>query len=542
MAALMEPAATTLRASRDAAETTRRRMFAATFGVYLTALAATIAVIWSRVGGLVFVLDDPYIHLALAENLADHGTFGLEAGAYESASSAPAWTSLLAAGHLLTAVPGPWFVLGLGVASAGWVLWSLTSPRLLDRFQRSPVLVAGILFLPITVGLVPLTLTGMEHTLHAAIVLQILVLLPRLADASAGRGTRLAYYGLLAVASSVRFESVFLAMGCAVGLVLFGSSNGSARSWRRWRPPLATLAASGAPLLVFAFANRAAGQYAVPNSVAAKSAWGGGLLPTVDEITTKLGRDRLFVAVLVVLVAGLGFAIWTRQRALAAPLLALTVASVAHLAFADVGWFDRYQAYLVIAVLGLSLRLVASPPFPRGRTVGTAIGVVLLALMLPRLSLLTQVPGGAQNIHEQQQQMATFLAEHYDGDAVMVNDLGYVAWLHDGPEVDMAGLGTFEVLDATKNGNADPAFFAALAERRDVAVVAIYADLFGGFVPDQWTAVETWCLQDELVTAADDCVTFYATDTKYLPRLIDALDTFDERLPPSVVRLRQIAP
>ena len=139
-------------------------------------------------------------------------------------------------------------------------------------------------------------------------------------------------------------------------------------------------------------------------------------------------------------------------------------------------------------------------------------------------------------------QMATFLAEHYDGDAVMVNDLGYVAWLHDGPEVDMAGLGTFEVLDATKNGNADPAFFAALAERRDVAVVAIYADLFGGFVPDQWTAVETWCLQDELVTAADDCVTFYATDTKYLPRLIDALDTFDERLPPSVVRLRQIAP
>ena len=62
------------------------------------------------------------------------------------------------------------------------------------------------------------------------------------------------------------------------------------------------------------------------------------------------------------------------------------------------------------------------------------------------------------------------------------------------------------------------------------------------FVPDQWMPVETWCLHDELVTAADDCVTFYATSTDGAPRLIAALDAFSERLPPSVGRFRQSSP
>jgi hypothetical protein len=419
------------------------------------------------------------------------------------------------------------------------VLWNLTAPPLLRHFERSPVLVAGLVVLPITVGLVPLTLTGMEHTLHAAVVLQILVLVPRLVDASAGWSTRVGYYALVAVAGLVRFESLFLAAGCATALVVFG--DGSVRSGRRWRPAVATMAAAGAPVALFAVANLAAGQYAVPNSVAAKSAWGGGLAPSLSELATKLARDRLLVATLVVLAAGLAYALWTRQRSLSAPLLALVVASAAHLTFANVGWFDRYQAYLVIATLGLALWVAASPPFPRTRAVATVLGVVLLALSLPRLSLLTQVPGGAENIHQQQQQMALFLAENYDGEAIAVNDLGYVSWLHDGPEVDIAGLGSFDVLDATKDGRADPQFFAHLADARGVRVVAIYGDLFGGFVPETWMGVETWCLQGELVTAADDCVTFYATSSDEALRLAAALDTFEDRLPPSVERFRWFA-
>jgi hypothetical protein len=337
---------------------------------------------------------------------------------------------------------------------------------------------------------------------------------------------------------------VFIALGGAVALVvLLPVGKAGVWAWTRWRPSVATVGAACLPVLAFAFVNRAAGQYLVPNSVAAKSTWGSGrLLPDLSTIMTKLGRDRLVVVVLLLVVAALVFALVWRLNGRAGALLALVVASMLHLTFANVGWFDRYQAYLIVAGVGIVLPVVGSRPFPATSVAATAVGVVLIALAVPRLTLLTQVPGAAQNVHEQQQQMAEFFAEHYEHDAIAVNDLGYVAWLHDGPVTDLAGLGSFQVLEAAKQGRADRAFFEDLAERRGIRVVATYADLFGGSIPESWTPVERWCLRDELVTAADDCVTFYGTSAEEALRLATALDSFDAGLPEAVERFRMFAP
>ena len=43
-----------------------------------------------------YPLDDTYIHMAIARNVAQSGTWGINAGEFAPASSSPLWTVILA--------------------------------------------------------------------------------------------------------------------------------------------------------------------------------------------------------------------------------------------------------------------------------------------------------------------------------------------------------------------------------------------------------------------------------------------------------------
>src|SRR5262245_57402175 len=67
-------------------------------GSYLIATAALVAFSLRRTNGhFVYLTDDPAIHLSVANNVAFHGTWGVVPGHFQSASSAPLWTLVLAA-------------------------------------------------------------------------------------------------------------------------------------------------------------------------------------------------------------------------------------------------------------------------------------------------------------------------------------------------------------------------------------------------------------------------------------------------------------
>lgn len=64
------------------------------FALFSLLCAALLVAIWSLTGGLGFTLDDAYIHLSLAENLAA-GHYGVNPGEHASVSSSPLWPVVL---------------------------------------------------------------------------------------------------------------------------------------------------------------------------------------------------------------------------------------------------------------------------------------------------------------------------------------------------------------------------------------------------------------------------------------------------------------
>ena len=74
----------------------RRRFVAFAVGFYLVVcLAVYVAVLHYNHGKFMFYTDDPYIHLALAQQIA-HGHYGINVGEASSPSSSILWPFLIA--------------------------------------------------------------------------------------------------------------------------------------------------------------------------------------------------------------------------------------------------------------------------------------------------------------------------------------------------------------------------------------------------------------------------------------------------------------
>lgn len=515
-------------------------------------------------GRLIYLIDDPAIHLSVAENLAHHGTWGVVPGHFQSASSSPLWTVLLG-GYV--AVAG--MARGIGVPvpdSVGPLLLNLVAglgilavvageQRVLLPGRRRPldalavaVLVVVVLFLP------GLTLLGMEHSLHTALVLSAVVLFHR---ASVGRSLGWPPslpYVLLGLATLVRFETVFIAAGLCVALVVTGVSDRHGTARERLAAPLRRVVlvgtAVGLSLGAFALFNRAMGQGWLPNSVLAKGQGINGAADSAFRIAAVLGRltgDPLLVA-MVVVACGALLAAGRQRRRFTFPTVVFLVAVAGHVALAQIGWFERYQAYL-IALGVMALLIVADDTVPSGRRAPVRASfipgliVVSLLLTITKVGLTVRVPRAVEDTYQQRYQAARFLARYYDGEPVATGELGYVSLEHRGPVTDLFGLGDYQVLQARRDAHQalGAAYWRQLARDRGFKVVAVYPSTLLFDTPEDWILVGTWHLNRETTTALEPTFQFWAADPAEVAPLARHLREFERELPAGALTLDPLA-
>lgn len=476
-----------------------RRSALTGMGVYLVCCVAALGLMLHVTQGhLVFTLDDPMIHMALARGIA-HGHYGINLGEASSPSSSILWPYLLAVFGRTAAMP--WWALALNVgAGLGgvWVLGMIVE-ELPSRFSMrwKCALVVLAIFVANLVGL---TFTGMEHTLQVTVCLACAFAVIR---SYADRPVPAWCLVAALVAPMIRYEDVGITLAVAIAL------------WARGRRAQAAglLALSVAPLVLFSAYLHHLGLPLLPLSVMVKGGAGQGItglhllweLPLEAIRRTFTEFDRMVLLLVVTVLGYLGVTEQDKSRRMI--LAGVTLAALMHLLIGRFGLAHRYETYVVSFAACVALAAVGTR-----RTGGSPalLAAFLVVLGLQSYKALAVIPACSQSIYLQQFQMGRFLREIDPANAA-VNDLGWVAYdkAPDQYVFDLIGLGSVE---AARERRQTSAWEEQMVAEHHLGLVMRYRSFEGlGAVPASWT--ELGSLSEDLFysSSARDCVIFYAT-------------------------------
>ena len=420
---------------------------------------------WSTAGGVFdYPLDDPYIHLAIAEQIAGGG-YGVNDGEIAAAASSPVYPLLLtpfSESPLQRYLPLFWNVVGLMAAAALWgrILW--------QAGYRGGFGIALAVAGPVALNMAGLAFTGMEHMLHTAASLAIILGLLILADQN--RITPFLIAGIL-FAPLLRFEGLALAVAAAFAVLLAG----------RVRAGIGLGLIAVLPVAGFCALLWSMGLDPLPSSVRFKmtagEVVGGGPLAyfrfKLHTALTSPPGQILLLSMLLAFVLALWPGVRTSRRRLILPVVIL--AGMGHVLLGKFGWLDRYEIYILATLVAGLLAAAASA---QGRLAGAVAAVpIALAAIYYLPTAVREYPYAPRAIHVQQGQMARF-AKDVLNEPVAVNDIGYVAWQNPNYVLDLWGLANAEIMRILEARENRPGWAGAQAEQAGVHFAMLYSGVW----------------------------------------------------------------
>lgn len=498
-------------------------------------------------GTFMYPLDDTFIHLTIAKNLALYHVWGTSSHEFASASSSILYPILLTTAIEIfgskALIP---FVLNFICAIILLVvIQKYLRKNGLDPLMQTVVLVGVILLIPLPV----IVLVGMEHTLQ---ILFSFLFIYQFADwvaASSEPGQHqkwkmpwtILVWGILVTAT--RYEGIFLiAIACLI-LIWYD----------RWFLAIELGLISVLPIFIFGIYSIHQGSYFFPNSVLLKSTTGSATQSRLKLFTDGLFNrlyylypsastavlERLVILLPATYLLFLKFI--SNQKKYRLILIFLIMATLLHLGFGKTTWFFRYEVY----ILGPSLIIIGLLLAKYGRQILTGAtsttkyiaAFTFLAFFVPLIfrskQALEVTKGACINIYGQQYQAGQFLSRYYDTSPILLNDLGAMSYFSSGKKLDMMGLGDIDFARSIRQGYFGPVFLDSMAKREKVRL-AILSNIW----PVQqlfpkWRRIATWHSDQELIIGLPD-IFFYAVDSTIGPQLKTNLEAYEKFLPPGV--------
>lgn len=521
--------------------------------------------VFRQTGGIfMYPLDDVFIHMALAKNLAFYHNWGISQHEFASASSSVLYTLLLAGLFRVFSVQViiPFLINCITGLALLAVLQRWLRKEKINGGPQLALLLCIVFFSPLPI----LLICGMEHTLQCLFAFLFIFGFSDWLEGNLVTKKEkwqlpwsLILYGMMGV--FIRYEGLFLvAIAC---LILAGH--------RKWTIAFKLGFLAILPLLIFGIYSVGKGSYFLPNSVLLKSDSAplslSGLIRMLDNIlvqrltivktdnipagTPRPGISLLATQRLLVILPLTWFVFreYIREKAsYGYILLMLTACTLLQLSFASTGWLYRYEAYLVfcsVTIIGVLVykygrvilaKMGEGAPFTRMAAYGMT-AVVLFALLFPLVlrstAAFSKTGRACINIYEQQYQMGQFLHKYYDQEAAAANDIGAVSFFTSGPDLDLWGLGNIKVARSRKKNYWTPQFLDSLCRESGVKLAIVYDDWFDQALLQRWTKVATWQIRNNVICGGDT-VSFYAVEREGEPVLRKNLEAYARELPPGV--------
>lgn len=496
-----------------------------------------VLLIWRSVtlcnGHLVYALDDPYIHLSVAENIL-YGGYGVNAGEYSAPCSSIIYPFILAGTEWLgLGIFGPLVLnllaMGASVLLVGKILEAYVFPATIKNntvnLGWAFPLFLGTLLLGFVMNAWGLVMTGMEHSLHVLACLGVVLCFLRLInDRKASTAFLLISIVFLPL---IRFEGFALAILSIIFLFYLG----------RPRAALGALFAIIMVVACWAYFMRIHQLPFFPSSVSTKSA----IISSASDDSFFLLTNFIWNNLLHSFMHSRGQVFWAGMLPLIYLIvkcrpcskdcrilgLVIFLIGLSHVIFGRFGSFSRYEIYASILIwLGVFIFLKDYFDCVRVR-----IGLVLVLLVIakPNSYTLFNTPAASLNIYQQQFQMHRFVVDFWNR-PVAVNDLGYVSYRNPMYVLDLWGLGSEEMRVIKKSGELSSPKIEALIEKKKIGMVMIYDSWFKDIVPKKWIKVAS--LQTSWVTAGGSSVEFYVTSKVELNEVRKLLSEFEMSLPP----------
>lgn len=476
-------------------------------------------------GVFTYMLDDPYIHLAVAEELAKSGHYGVNPGEVSAPCSSPLWPFLMvpfARFPCFTLIP---LILSAAAAFLTTLLALGRMRKLLPPKENNrsgdilrAAVVAGFLLATNTIGLV---FTGMEHSLQVLLAVLVVEGMLRVTEQSPpGWG----FYLAVVAGPWVRYENMALTLAAVILCYALG----------RRRQAILLGATALAGLLVFSGYLISLGLSPVPASITAKSTFVGEspVIAVFKNLKNSINLGRgMILALGVALLVGIALA-WRGERTWRITAGCVALAGFLHLIAGAYGWVNRYEIYILAALIwglaALTAKILEHASIHPSRRLGLVILPLVPIIGFPYLYGLIMLPLATNNIYEQQYQMHRFTVDYWRK-PVAVNDLGYVSFQNDSYVLDLWGLASPLALKARMN-HEDPAWMNFLADKHGVKLAMIYSEWFPN-LPSSWKKVGTLRLTRKLISPAGREVSIYAIKPEYVSEITQAMNYFRKSLP-----------
>ncbi|MEZ6015973.1 MAG: hypothetical protein R3F49_12715 [Planctomycetota bacterium] len=496
------------------------------------ALALVAAALWACDGRLIYSLDDPYIHLSVAESILAGG-YGVNPGEYAAPSSSILYPLLLVPTELMgLGRAGPLIVNLLAALATVLVIGRFLAERVLpERALDSTARTIGSVLLGLACCVAlnswGLVMTGMEHSLH---VLACVVVVWRL-SAAATRDGRLDPTLIAATVALplIRFEGLALALAVVGGMLYL----------RRFAAAALTLALVGAGLAAWVGFTASVGLPWLPSSVLTKSEFAarvleqqgsGALVRTIGaNLKASLTERPGTLLVLGAIVAALAGARATRKADGGSDVVcgvAAVCVALAHVTFGRYGWFSRYEVYAIGFVLLCLLRL-ARAGLQRSDARAAAAAALLL-IGAPYVIDTLRTPWACRGTYDQQYQLHRFVVERWQR-PIAANDLGWLTYQNPDYVLDLWGLGSEDARRMARREGLNATNIAGLVRERGIDLAIVYHRSLFDATPEGWTRVGL--LRSKTVTGADNQVGLFATSDAVVAELRRLLVAFQGSLP-----------